>query len=451
MVKVQVVIGGVNINIIMKFIHIIILSITISIIGCAKNGLENIPLENSFEPADKVLQHFTEKINSVPEGWEFTLSGPERGFYAGYINFGEAQHVQFLVDIGQQEMTLPKTADYSCIIDRSIATLVLRSGAYTDFIKNRNQMDSLYSILSIKQDTIYLRGQRYGNLLRLSRSTEKKASLYTQTGFKNTTDNLAKLDQLPFYFKTLIVNGASYDFNFHADQQKLYIHYGGKEQYKLHETLYSRTATGIIFKTPLVDGINVLYGIDEFNVDVAKGQLQAILGGQTAVFSNNFMPSTYDVDAAKQFINHPFHLLSSGSNEQAANAYGFSISLKGFAIGGKADALEFGKIPDYQFLTFFHRLPNLDYGSCRFIIGDDLNVAPYGPAVVPQLSGTGGFVRFNLVGQYGEAPASITAIVNKFTDYFTNSSGFWAIKSADAGYDLVSTDITGGQRWIHFE
>lgn len=435
----------------MKFIHIIILTITVSVIGCAKSGLENIILEDSFTPPDKVLQQFTEKINSAPEGWEFTLAGPEKGFYAGYINFIDAKRAQFLVDAGQQENALPKATDFTCLIDRSIATLALGSGAYAEFIKNREQMDSLYSILTIKQDTIYLRGQRYGNLLRLSRSNEKQAALYTQIGFKNTTDNLAKLNQLPFYFKTLVVNGASYDINFQTDQQKLYIHYGGKEQHQQHQTLYSRTATGITFKSPLIDGINVLYGIDEFNVDLAKGQLQAVVGGQTVIFSNNFVPSTYDTDAAKQFINHPFHQLSNGSDDQATNAYGFSISLKGFTVAGKADALEFGKIPEYQFLTFFHRLPNLDYGSCRFIIGDKLDVAPYGPAVVPQISGTGGFLRFNIVGQYGEPPTTIAAIVNNFTSYFTNSSGFWAIKSTDSGYDLVSTDILGGQRWIHFE
>ena len=419
--------------------------------SCAKEGMETIPVEPSFVQPEAALQQLQEKIADAPDGWEFTLAGKERGFYAGYLDFQTPAEAEMVVDDGiDPNPSVAKTA-YTLHVAHGSAVLSLHAGAFSDFAQREQQVDTTYTFLAIHEDTIHFRGDRYGNLLKLTESSSAHADAYRQEGIAHTMDNVDRLLGLPFYFKTLTVNGAAYDLLFRPEQRKLFIHYGGKQHYQLHETVYSHTATGVAFKTPLVDGVNVLGGIDEFEVSVDDQSLSAVVNGLPAQFVSDFVPSAIDTTFARTVINNPLHELELANEDGTTAKQGYSISADGFTVAGQPDALHLNDIPDYEFMAFFHRIVGLDYGSCRFYLGGSKGFAPYGPAVVPQLSGSGGYLRFVLVGDYGTPPTDVETTINTFVELFTHSSGFWVLKSGAASYDLISTDVEGGQRWIRFE
>lgn len=419
--------------------------------SCSKESLETIPVVTSFEAPDSALARYVQQLETSEYGWEFGLAGQQTGYYAGYLDFSSSNTAQFIADDVAAD-GLRGTA-YRLAISGANPTLSFPSGAFAQFATALIGVDTAFSFQAIRQDTVFLLGNQYGSELVLTKATATRAQAYEDGGLLQTKATVANLVKLPLYFKRLVVNGAEYDLHFRPDLKALYIHYGGTERFRIHETYYGVTATGLRLQKPLVDGINVISYLDALTVDLQTAELSVVVNGTPALLTNEATPSAYDVTAAQMFYDNPPRQIiinysdGQGGVEQVTER--FSRSLEGFTVAGEADAYGLKNISGFQYFMYVHKLARQDYGAGWFIANNTLS--GYGPGVLRQYSTTGGLIRFVYLGSFGPPPAEITDIVNNTAAAFTDDYGFYVVRSGAATYDLVSVNISSGQKWIRFE
>ncbi|WP_437918040.1 DUF4302 domain-containing protein [Sphingobacterium sp. LRF_L2] len=424
-----------------------LLSSVLIMASCSKDSLEAIPVETSFEKPDVALANFVNELGTATDGWEFGLATSNVGYFAGYLDFSETS-LQFTVDAFAATHSGLQSNNYRTFVSNTNPSLSFTTGIFNDFAQQQGNIDTAYTFQAIRQDSIFLLGNRFGNQLTLVKSSLAKATAYKEDGIAKLIHSVSDLAKLPRYFKRMVVNGAEYDLHFRPELKTLFIHYGGTERFKVHETAYAPTATGVALQKPLVDGVNVISYLDDFLVDVEKGELALSTNGIPRVFTNEYAPSAYDVNAAVRFYNNPpYQININYPDETVAERY--SASTTGFTVAGVEDAYGLQTIAGFNFFMFIHKLSRQEYGAAWFVIGNTLS--NYGPAVLRQYSNAGGIIRFVRLGEFASPPAEIATIINTTSSTFTDELGFFVVHTGGVNYDLVSINVTAGQKWIRFE
>lgn len=431
------------------------ISIGILLLGasCSKGGLENIPVEQAFEEPAVALARYVEKLQEPAAGWEFGLVGKQAGFYAGYLDFDQENTARFTVaTLAPGNPGLEETVFHTGVAGTN-PVLVFPSGAFARFALSQDGVDTSFTFQAIRSDTIFLLGNQHGSELKLTKASPDKAEAYRGTGMLDVIAAMENLQRLPKYFKRLTVNGATYDLHFRPDMKSVYIHYGGTERFAIHETLYSLTATGIYLRQPLIDGINRIDYIDDFSVDASGTTMTAWVGGQPAEFTNEAEPAAYDTTAILAFYNNPTYQLISRLEDNTEVVQRYSVSLDALTVAGETDAYGFGEIAGYQFMVFFHQWVGADFGLFRLAINTDAGneVSSYGLAFKPHFSTSNGVIGFEFYGTLGAFPADAMPAFEQFAIAIANPYGYYAVRSGPASFDLVSRDISQGQKWIRFE
>lgn len=415
--------------------------------ACARESLQPIPLTSVFEDPQEVMSRFTQQLRLGQQGWEFGLDGRESGYYGGFLGFGANGVASFIMDRNPAMASMAEVSFRMAVIDNQPRMVFTGISEYTEFARTTRGIDTSFAFLAIRQDTVVLNGDRYGNRLLLTPARSGQEAAYRNNGMAAVRETLSALQQLPLYFKRLVYNGAQYDLYVNAAWRKVYIHYGGTQRFRIHESGFALTASGIRLQRPLIDGINPVFTIDDLAVDEPGGVLSASVNGFPVVLTNEATPSAYDLTAALRFYNNPFYQVIFALEDGGQAVERYSASVGGFTVGGTPDAYGVAGIPDFQFLALFHLWGGNDYGTLR-IVADD-QVSSYGPAVLRQFSDIGGMMRFVRYGDFGEVPESIRPVLDQTIDALTDPAGFFVVKSGPASYDLVSAN--DGRKWIRFQ
>lgn len=425
------------------------LCFSLLLFSCAKDSLESIPVEQSFEPPQEALTRYFEQLGVADYGWEFGLATKNDTYFAGYLDFSGAA---FLANTHAPGDVALKQLTYTVHVSDQQPVLSFSSGTFAQFAAGRTGVDTAFTFQAARQDSIFLLGNRHGSQLILTRASLQQAEGYRNGTILHTLEQLDNIQLLPRYFKRLVVNGAEYDLHFRADLQTLYIHYGGTERFKIHETLYAPTATGVSLQKPLVDGINVISYLDALEVDPGAGTLTVVTNGISRTFTNEYDPSAYDMTATQAFNNLYSGTANFSDGQGGVTQERFTYSLRGFTVAGTADAYGMSNISGYQYMAFFHQFTGETYGGLMFVLNNQLNPLG-GPALVKIYSTDGGFIGFVRIGSFSGASEdpNVVAIVDQVTTTLTDSYGFMVVSAGAGNYDLVSRNVTGGQKWIRFQ
>lgn len=415
--------------------------------ACAKEGLQPIPVSSVFEDPQVAMSRFSEQLQLGHQGWEFGLDARESGYYGGFLGFGTDGMASFIIDRDPATESMAEVGFRMAVTDRQPKMAFTGMSEYTEFARTTRGIDTSFTFLAIRQDTVVLNGDRYGNRLLLTPARPGQEAAYRDNAMATVGETLAAMQRLPLYFKRLVYNGAQYDLYINTAWRKIYIHFGGTQRFRIHESGFALTASGIRLQRPLIDGINSIYTIDGLEVDEPNRLLLASVNGVPVVLTNEASPSAYDLNAASRFYNNPFYQVIFALEDGGQAIERYSASVGGFTVGGVRDAFGVAGIPDFQFLALFHQWGGNDYGTLR-IVADD-QVSAYGPAVLRQFSDTGGLMRFVRYGDFGEVPEGIKPIVDQTVDALTDPAGFFVVKSGPASYDLVS--VNDGNKWIRFQ
>jgi len=414
-------------------------------VSCRKEQNIEIPVEVSFSDPDSLLVRYQKVLDDNVNGWEFSWKSKEYGFYAGYVDLKTKLAADFLIDVFPQIRNL----GYQFTIQDKKPCLTLKTGVFPAEMKGLfNLLDSSFSILTQKGDTLVLRGNRYGDEFMLVPNSSTQQQAYRQGGVQKTIETIQAIQKLPKYFKRIVYNGAAYDLQFNPTLRKLYINYGLVDRFKFFESNYAYTATGIRIQNRFTEDVNSFSTIEierEENTD----RLIARINGSNIPISNEGAPSAYDYTAATDFINHPFHQLNLNIGNNTTLAQPFSASFSGFTVAGVVDAYGVSQMNEYSYVMLLPRWLNETYGTLRVFSGPS-TMGSYGPAFYTQYSPDGGLVGFQQIGEFGETPAANKAHWDPTVTAFFEPRGFYVIRSGSASYDLVSVNQQE-QKWIRFE
>lgn len=419
------------------------LSLCLFFVSCQDERALEIPVEQSFEDPELLISQYEEKIHAAESGWEFSWDAKDKGYFAGFFDIEESGHTALISDL------LPQFFDFDLgmSVQKRKPTLSLRAKdvppVFADFLA---QIDTSFTLLAWRGDTLVMRGNQFGADVRLMPASEGKAAAYRQGGIQAQIGLLEALESLPYYFKRMYINGAYYDIQFNRAWRKLYIHYGNTERYGMFETSFAYTATGIRLKDTFREDVTTISGADII-LDPSVGLLLMVDGAPVPV-TNEPVPAAYDRFAAQKFLSNPFHILNLdlGNNQIYPQAYSFSS--RGFTVAGQPDAYGIQQIPDYGGMLLFHRWLDNEYGNFQLLMQNE--ITGFGPTFLEQYSPDGALVRFLYNGSFDEIPPALQPVMIPTILAFLDENGFYVIKSGPASYDLVSTDATQ-QKWIRFE
>jgi len=431
----------------MRYLYIpMIMYLLLSIqVSCQKERSIEIPVEVSFADPDSLLTTYQKLMDKQVYGFEFTWNSKQGGFYAGYLDIKDVRTADFLIDVFPQIRNL----GYQFAIQDKKPCLTIHTGGFPAEMKDFfSGLDSSFSILSVKGDTLVMRGNRYGDEFLLVPNSLSQQQAYLQGGVQKTIATIQTLNRLPKYFKRIVYNGAAYDLQVNPALRKLYINYGLVDRFKFFESSYAYTATGIRLANRFSEDINSFAGI-EIQLEAGSNKLLAKINGSSMPISNEGAPSAYDYGAAKDFITHPFHQLSLNLGNNTSLTQPFSASFGGFTVGGVQDAYGVSQMDQYGYVMLLPRWLNEAYGTLR-VFSPTTGIGSYGPAFYTQYSPNGGLLGFQYIGEFGETPAMNKPHWDLTTAAFLDLQGFYVIRSGAASYDLVSVNQLE-QKWIRFE
>lgn len=435
-----------------KLVYYIVFALALGLNACKEDSFQPNPIEQSFEDPNEAMERYLAKINESDAGWEFLLAGRQGGFYTGFLDFGADNMAKFTVDLNSEVGAALTDVGYRFAVSQSNPTLGFPRGSlFSTFASSQAGLDTVFAFKAIVGDTIFLSGDNHASELKLIKTSASKAQAYENGGIATTIENAMRTTQLPRYFKRLVLNGVSYDLHFNPALKTLYIHYGGTQNFQVHQTYYGRTATGLYLQTPLVDGANTISYIDGFAVNLASGTMTAVINGATVPLTNETAPSAYDISAARTFFNNPPRQITI-TFQDGPSVERYSRNLNGYTVAGVPDAYGISSIPDFQFLPFFHTWGGQPYGTVRFVLSGSsgLILSSYGP-VFTTLFSANGLIAFYYEGDFGTYPADIIPLAVNFILAFREANGHYVIRSGSGAYDIVSVSATGGQKWIRFD
>lgn len=422
-----------------------VFSVLIFAYSCQKDQLEVIPLEPSFQDPAMVLEDFRNRLDRAENGLEYTLYIKGKGFYAGYLQLQMEQNSKFMID------AVPAVFDVTCrttVQSKQPIFSWLPSEEFAQIIAALGDVDTTFTFLALAGDTILLRGNQYGNELRMLPAGVGASEKYLKGGMLQKHQLVNSLQFLPYYFKRFVLNGAAYDLHINPAWRKVYIHSGGEDRFRIHESNYAVNASGLVLQTPFQDGVNNFTTI-AIDLDNSSGQYRATIRGVDVPLTNESKPSAYDTQAHLDFFERPFHSmqLNLGNNNVFTQSY--SAVQEGFTIAGVPDAYGLQQIPDIRFLVFFHRWLDNEYGTLRLFFNNN-TISSYGPATFRQYDAGAGVIRFQLLGHFGETPEALKPILDPTIAALTDTYGYYVIKSGPASFDLVS--YAGAiQKWVRFQ
>lgn len=416
---------------------------TLLFISCQEEQQLEIPVEEAFEDPEVLLSQYEEHIYAAENGWEFSWDAKDKGYFAGFMDVDEIGTAALISDLLPQFFNF----DMKLRVAKSKPMLSLVAKDVPAFLEDfLAQMDTSFTLLALRGDTIVMRGNQFGANLLMTPATAQKADAYRNNGIQTQIGLLAALENLPYYFKRMYINGAFYDIQFNREWRKVYIHYGNTERYGMFETSFAYTATGIRLKDTFREDVTTIAAADII-LDPSVGLLLMVDGAPVPV-SNEPAPAAYDRFAAQKFLSNPFRILNLDLGNNTIFPQAYSFSSKGFTVAGQPDAYGVQQIPNYAGMLLFHRWLNNDYGNFQLLLQD--GITGYGPTFLEQYSPDGALVRFLYNGSFDEIPPALQPVMIPTIQAFLDENGFYVIKSGPASYDLVSTDATT-QKWIRFE
>ncbi|MVZ62588.1 DUF4302 domain-containing protein [Sphingobacterium humi] len=417
----------------------------LAMLSCRKEQLTSYPVEQSFEDPDSLMLEFKQQITNASHGFEFTWSANKKGFYAGYIDLKAASTGDFLIDIDP----LMRNLTYRiAMVDRK-PCLSFQVQNVSASLKTRMEgLDTAFSFIAQHQDSIFLRGNTYGQKLTLYPNSAAQQTAYKNGGVQEQMDIMAILQKLPKYFKTLHYSGMAVDIHLNPEWRKVYLHFGGVDRFQAFESAFAYTATGIVFQDYFTAEASGFQGLS-FLIDRQAHILKAQINGAEVVLTNQGSPSAYDIKAASAFMEKPFRTMNLNLGNNQIYSQPYQLSFNGFTVAGVPDAYGIKSIPNYSYLMFNPTWLTNPYGSL-FIIFNNSSISNFGPAFIIQFAPDKSIFRFLYYGSFGTVPPEIQPMFNPTVAALVDQGGFYAIKSGPASYDLVSIDAEN-QKWIRFE
>lgn len=442
----------------MKNFLIVSLIIVAALSSCKKDD-KSVFDKSPDERLKEKLDAYQVQLSGAQDGWKGLLvTDSGRGStYSFYFKFNNENRVVMLSDFDslsavtlkessyrlkalQQPSLLFDTYSYLHVLadpDGSVNGGPVGAGLLSDF---EFYFDAATS------DTIKLVGRFNASKMTLVRATKAEADAYNNGQFAAARQNLNKILT---YFKRLTIGSQLYDVKIDpVNRQLVFSWLDASGNLRTFTTGYYFSGGSVVFTDPLVNGPQIISGLDNITWNQATETIHLTVNGAAATLRGIVVPLKVDLGAPQRF------------KQYAIDQGSYWISINGWHIDGVDDALNFRSlIRNYNFILYTPKESGLfgwTSGDLGVVIYDNGNSA-LGSSYTSTINN--GIIKFVIEGSNGSIgfgtalPAAQAALVvgatNSFRSYMTDPGGYYLVQTTATTYDMVSA--ANGKAWITWE
>ncbi|MGV3503778.1 MAG: DUF4302 domain-containing protein [Adhaeribacter sp.] len=408
--------------------------------------------EDPVAPADrpdarlaKVLAEYKTLLTGAPYGWKAELRTNAGELYNFLFTFRPEDRVTMASDINGATAT-PLESTYRLKAMQHPALLFdtyshLHILADPDPAKNGGVAgegrfsDFEFDFSSVTDQTITLKGQRFGSQLVLTKATQAEAATFI-TDLVAQAQALANLSTFTTYFKRFSVGTQAFDVQVDMAGRTLVFTYFIGEEARTFSTTFYFSGQGLVLTQPFTQGGLNISLLRNLVFNATTRQLEFSVNEVPATIRESARPVKVDVLGARNFQN-----AGTGNN--------YWVGASGITVNGVPDALKFSQLPDFQFLALWPK-----FGTSNGVVYDLLGFVKvnaagglelaYGPAAVPRVSIDGRLI-YTYLGMLGTLPAAEEPVITQARQIWTEPQGFFVV-TYDTTIDLVSAK--DGKTWI---
>ncbi len=411
----------------------------LSLSACRK--INNEPDKRPDERLTEALNAYQNQLTGASNGWIAYLFPKGGGGYTFKFKFDNKNRVVTYADLTSATANTSKESSYRLRAEQ-VPALYFDTYTYINIIADPDPnisggsesgdgklSDFEFSFISSSPDTIRLKGNLNGSDLTLIRAKATEGDDYISKAFATNLE-VAKVKNFSNYYNKLTIAGKQYNITINTDQHTISFYYGTTAAFKRFTTEYATAATGIVLRTPFVDGTVVIGEFHDFVVNSTAKTITMVAGTTPASTTNETTPLVVDTDAPTRMY---------------AAHYDFTSDL-GFTMNGVVNANNLTVIPGFVGLQY---IPVYAQGYDATLFYYNNGAASYGPAFLSSRDATGKFLFYGYAGNFGTSPGTAgAAAITAFRTQLLNAGGYYAFQTGLNSYDLVS--IADSKNWIRF-
>lgn len=288
-----------RIIILMKKIIFSLLLLAVVFSSCKKERSKAYEVEPVHASPDELMQRFMNALEGGAYGWEATLNPQSGKSYTLFLSMNKNGMVATLADLDVNTARQPKVGTYKFNKGATSASISFSSGTYLDDITHKKGIrtlgsDTSYAFQYMKGDTLVLRGNDYGDELRMVNITADQVVAFERGVLGNSYIYMNNyFSQKPFFSVTTSEN-IPVQIGINGRSRSLNLIYVRQGKLVLQSTDFAFGLNRIVFKKPIRIGQLL---VSELRVDTQTG----------AFYINNGLGKLPLVGASMPVI--PLHLL----------------------------------------------------------------------------------------------------------------------------------------------
>jgi|GEM_PF-1867861 len=269
-------------------------------INCSKNSFEENPVEKVWKDPNIEMEKLKEELLNQENGWEFKLEdGLTKAIFFGHINFDSDTEISFLTDYSKSYYKKNKGKIIFSIKNNKPTFYFPKTTRFAQLLEHSRNLDSLYILNRIDNDTIFFDGHQIGTKFKLFKSTnERKQALMSNNIEKNRKD-LIKTFEMKKYFFYLKKGEHTFDIKLDTFRKEFIINHGTNTDFKLFISKYYFDHDGIVLnKTFNVNGVEIKK-LKPINIQADFAEFE-----DGITITNESKPKIYDLSITKDFHGH---------------------------------------------------------------------------------------------------------------------------------------------------
>lgn len=428
---------------------LILVLISATLFSCRKDYNDSVFDKPSEQRVKEVLDAFQKKLLSAPNGWEITIY-PDSGKVGGYsfwMKFDDKNRVTMSSDWNdtttkqsessyrlkqmQQPSLIFDTYSYVHIIADPSGSI--NGGGYGVGLKadfefgiDAGFIDAVLYGAKDNPDEIKMKGKLNNSLLTM----KKAADPAYIDDIVESKKLITRFAQGPTYFKRMTLGGQPFDVAVDIVKRVItFTGYNGTKPYRT-STTYNYTSSGMeLFKPFEAGGEKISFLSDGVYSNTGDGEFTFKYdGGKDGKITGLITPIAVDPDAARYFYNTP-----PGQSWRARS---------GVTVAGIQDAM---KVPDYTYAFYpLGSIGGIPYDTYGYAQGTTLYfLLAFNIRFTPE-----NLIAFDYLGTLGTLPTQYATLIRNTGTAMNNANGFYAIRTGDASFDLVSSK--DARLWIPY-
>jgi hypothetical protein len=429
-----------------------IIAAAIGFYSCNKKH-DNAFSKSSDERLNDTLAAYQKVLTGSQYGWKGFIypAGSKGGVVAFYFKFNENNRVEMFSDFDSASAITPMTASYrlkalqqpALLFDTYSYVHVLadpdgsvNGGSYGSGLIS----DFEFAISGTSGDTVKLTGRFNRSKAFLVKATQQEAQDYYDKKYANRP--FKNISKYITYFKRLVIGDTQYEIQVNQVTRTItFTWVDGNGNTQTITTGYYYTTDGIALSPALKNGTTTIPSLNNIAWNAGTITLSFTVNGAAAAIIGATEPIKVDLDAPRRWWQF------------AADKDAHWISTQGFHVNGVDDAYNIRKTSNFFYMLYqpkYGTFQGVDYdlsGNMKLI--NNTRTLNYGIAYRPPAFTTDGRVSFTYYGALGTIPTADSVAVYRTALQFTESSGYYLVRTDSTKYDMVSAK--DARAWITWQ